>query len=110
MRKINQKNQELLESGSLYGLNLLMLRQWYPLQYILNLFRYIKKEKTEDSVPVIYPRKGRKRIDPEILVEHLVDAGFVILFTSEDFIDEDTGEIITIPRYNISLKKINGRS
>lgn len=101
MRKTNIYHDQILGSASAHNLSLDNLRKKYKLPFVVKLFKHLQKEtrKKKESIPIIYPKAQlRKDFSLKDYMDELEDAGFKLNKWSEPFIDEDTGEIVNIPR------------
>lgn len=111
MRKISQKNQAILKEANKYGLDLNLIRAIYGLPFAIRVFRYAKRKSKDKIIYSIYPTKfysEKKSIYDYI--DELEDAGFKLKKVVEDFIDEDTGEVVPIKRFYFKpLKKMRER-
>ncbi len=102
MRKVNRYHQEILDQAKAYDLNLDNLREKYGLIFVLKLFKYLIKETKKDNKKIwfICPEKNfNYESDLSDYVDGLENAGFKLKKHKEDFIDEDTGEVVGIERY-----------
>lgn len=104
MRKICHKSQLKLSLVRQKGINPDELVRKYGIRFVGKLINYLTKEKGVKSLtrPAIYPQIKKFRWDNEQQIEQYFDdleeAGFKIKNKPEDFIDEDTGQIVTISR------------
>lgn len=102
MHAINRKNEEVLLFAKLHGIDLTILRKKYTLLFAIKLFKYVFKEsdlskykqKKDKNFKIIYPKKS-----DDTYVEVLEEAGFTLDYIVEDFVDNDTGEVVDIRRY-----------
>jgi len=102
MHKVNYYHSELLNQAKAHGLDLERLRKRYGLPFVIKLFKYIKKESLlkKPKIDPIFPERflADKILISDYIVE-LEDSGFPMKTWVEDFIDEDTGEIVGIQRF-----------
>lgn len=112
MRKISYKSQQKLEWAKQRGIDPDPLVKKYGIRFVMELLNHLTK--TEKNGPrtreIIYP--SIKKFDcfdtrhREEYFEELEEVGLRIKYKHEDFIDEDTGGIITIERpYLYYLKR-----
>jgi hypothetical protein len=112
MKKINSSNQQMLDSALAFGINLNGVRKRCTLKFAVNLFRYVLKETQKASKEK--PRKGRSAsidmIFPVKRFENIQDyfdlleeSGFRLKKYYEDFVDEDTGKVVSIKRHKFKL-------
>jgi hypothetical protein len=98
------KNQQRLDRARQRGVNPDLLVKKYGIHFVGGLIEYLTKtEKVGPRVrPAIYPQIKKFRWDNEEQIEQyfedLEEAGFKIKIKPEDFIDEDTGGIVTLQR------------
>ncbi len=104
MHKVNARNQEYLDQSKVYGLDLTDIRKKYGLPFTIQLFKYVKKIQKKEDVLILHPPykkiKDGKRFSVDDYAEILENAGFKLRPWIENFIDEDTGEIVGVQRYN----------
>jgi hypothetical protein len=114
VRAISPGNQKKVDWAKKKGIILDDLILAYGLMFILKLLKSLEKPQATgpNTTWIIYPRTKvapDKRFDYlEQYVNALEEAGFKLKRYEEDFIDEDTGEIVTIERkkiYYVSRKK-----
>ena len=101
MRKTNVYHDQILGQAAAYGLKLDGLRKEYKLPFVIKLFKYLKKEtkKGSRSIDIIRPKNNFDwKKDDDKYLEELENAGFKLKKWDENFIDEDTGEVVSIPR------------
>lgn len=113
MRKTSQRNQAILDQAkNEYGIDLTNLRKICGLKFVLKLFKYVLKQtkKGIDSIKMLYPKVTKEELMGDKMDDYeqeLKNAGFKISTWPEDFVDEDTGEVVTIHRYALKpLKKL----
>ena len=105
MHKVNARNQEILDQAKAHGLDLTELRKKYGLPFVIYLFKYTKEksDKKEDFEIRLPPYKKTKKdinFSTDTYAEILENAGFKLRPWVQDFVDEDTGEVVGIQRYN----------
>lgn len=112
MRKINTNNSyDLWLAKEHYGIDLAPLRKEYGLNFAIRFFKRFfkkgtKKLKPGDRVKILYPKKLKgEYIDFFDLLNTWCGFNIELKTWSEDFVDEDTGEVVTIERFEI--EKIN---
>lgn len=114
MKKISYSNQTVMDHALAYSINLEHLRKKYTLKFAIKVFRHVlretkrkmkdkdfKKNKKFNFIDMIFPRK--KDYDLDEYFNLLEDAGFRLEKFFEDFINEDSGEIVTIVRRKFKL-------
>ena len=102
MRKVNRHHQIILDNSAACGLDLNGLREKHGLPFIIKLINYLQKETIKGTKPIslIYPEKNFSyKTDIESYIQNLKDAGLKLKKWVEDFIDEDTGEVVCIERH-----------
>ena len=104
--KLSKENQELIDNAIKAKIKLENLIEKYGIRFVLDLLKDTQKD--ELSVYLSYPRTKNKNKEKfqEKYEKELLDAGFTFHEFPEDFIDEDTGEIISIERKNIYCIKL----
>ncbi|MFZ2310141.1 MAG: hypothetical protein WAW11_01195 [Patescibacteria group bacterium] len=112
MRKICHQSQLKLSLVRQKGINPDELVKKYGIRFVCKLINYLTKEKGVKYLTrsAIYPQikkfDWRNEEQIEQYFDFLEDAGFKIKTKPEDFIDEDTGQIVTLQRrYFYYLKK-----
>jgi hypothetical protein len=101
MPTISKQNQELLDKSIKAGIKPEHLIEKYGIHYVLNLLKEVYKD--QFSAYISYPptkNKNREKFQ-EKYQQELLAAGFVFYEFQEDFVDEDTGEVVSIDRKNI---------
>ena len=107
------KNQQRLDWARQRSIDPDMLVKKYGIRFVGNLIEYLTKtEKVGPRVrPAIYPQIKKFRWGNEQQIEQyfedLEEAGFKIKNKPEDFIDEDTGQIVTLQRKFLYYLKNN---
>ena len=105
MREINERHKKILNLAVAYGLNLDNLRKKYTLKFVIKLFNYLRKESGlgKENIYLMSPDDPKLNLDEYI--EALKEAGFKLKRWVEDFVDEDTGEIVRIVRHSLKPVK-----
>jgi len=106
VRKHNNYHDQILGQIAGHGLNIAELRKKYKLPFIIKLFKYVQKatDRHYKNIDLLYPREFNWEKLAEY-VEQLEEAGFKIKTWKENFIDEDTGHIVSINRYKFKPLK-----
>ena len=99
--KLSKENQELIDNAIKAKIKLENLIEKYGIRFVLDLLKDTQKD--ELSVYLSYPRTKNKNKEKfqEKYEKELLDAGFTFHEFPEDFVDEDTGEVVSIERRNI---------
>lgn len=116
--KLNKYHQEVVYHASVHGINLTKIRRVCGIGFAVKLFNYLYKQtckKVKDknidkSINLIFPKQYcRHEFDYKkhytSYLETLKDAGIKLNKWTEDFVDEDTGEVVTLHRANFKLMK-----
>ncbi|MBP6912527.1 MAG: hypothetical protein KBB86_01185 [Candidatus Pacebacteria bacterium] len=118
LHKLNAYNQQVVDHATTHGLNLTKIRRACGIGFAVKLFNYLYKQtckkvkvkKSDKFINLIFPKKYcrhefnyKKHYDSYI--ETLEDAGIKFNKWTEDFVDEDTGEVVTLHRANFKLIK-----
>lgn len=121
MKKNKSWTQIALENAVMYGLNFDQIVQKYGRRFAANLFNYLEKntkkssKKKDKEFYLIYPKKITFKKEnlsdqekkeyykkqQELLDEYkdlLKDSSIPLRSWVEDFVDEDTGEVVSIDR------------
>ena len=104
MRKICHKSQLKLNLVRQKSINPDALIKKYGIRFVCKLINYLTKDKTAKfrTRPAIYPQIKKFDWQSEEQIEQYFDlleeAGFKIKTKPEDFIDEDTGKVVTLQR------------
>lgn len=94
---ISPRNQAFLDQAQTHGLTLTDLCTTYGVHFTRKLFRYVMRQtKKGKDFFLIFPK--RKKFDRDAYVVMLSHAGFQIREFIEDFVDEETGEVVSIAR------------
>lgn len=106
MPTISQKNQDLLDKAITNGIKPAQLIKKYGIFFVLNLLEEVLRKRLSTYIP--YPKTKTKNKDRFIkkYEQELLDAGFRFYEFPEDFVDEDTGQVVSIDRKNIYCIKI----
>lgn len=104
--KLSKRNQELINNAIQAKIKLENLIKKYGIRFVLNLLE--DTQKNQLSVYLSYPRTRNKNKEKfrEKYQQELLDAGFTFHDFEEDFVDEDTGQVISIERRNIYCIKL----
>lgn len=111
LRRVNRYNQEILDQYSAYGLDPNGLRKKHGLPFVVKLFRYLWKHTKKSKKALIDPIFPKNYSDHYLAgsgityIEELQDAGLKLKVGYEDFIDEDTGEVVSIQRFKFKPLK-----
>jgi predicted small secreted protein len=105
MRKINTRHAELIKEALLYKFDIQYLREKkYTLAHALRILRHIKKQTVKQAgdtvsyIEILYPKKFHYE-NLDMYIADLKASGLKIRTWPEDFVDEDTGEVVTIKRH-----------
>lgn len=110
MHEVNRYHSELLNQTKAYGLDLNLLRKKYNLPFAIKLFKHVQKRSLSKSkISPIYPKSFLmdETDSMDNYIEELENAGFKMKTRVEDFIDEDTGQIVGIKRFIFKPIKLN---
>lgn len=111
MQKLNNQNQyEFLLAKEVYSIDLEPIRKEYGAIFAIRVFKsffYKGTRKLKSGPEINLPRPKKIKGGLIDFTNLLNSCGFSIKFQTwlEDFIDEDTGEVVTIKRFK--FKKIN---
>lgn len=105
MHKLNHYNQEMFDSALAHGIDLTGLRKKYGIKFALKLFKKVykdSKKKNTSSVELITPKNWDYKKDDWNQYRDLIEScGFKFNKWVEDFVDEDTGEIVPVGRWEL---------
>ena len=104
--KLSKENQELIDNDIKAKIKLENLIEKYGIRFVLDLLKDTQKD--ELSVYLSYPRTKNKNKEKfqEKYEKELLDAGFKFHDFKDDFVDEDTGQVVSIDRKNIYCIKL----
>ncbi len=104
--KLSKENQELIDNAIKAKIKLENLIEKYGIRFVLDLLKDTQKD--ELSVYLSYPRTKNKNKEKfqEKYEKELLDAGFKFHDFKDDFVDEDTGQVVSIDRKNIYCIKL----
>lgn len=104
--KLSKENQELIDNAIKAKIKLENLIEKYGIRFVLDLLKDTQKD--ELSVYLSYPRTKNKNKQKfqETYEQELLAAGFKFHEFPEDFVDEDTGQVVSIDRKNIYCIKL----
>lgn len=111
MRNISPKNLPKLAWARQRGIDPDVLVKKYGIRFFIELIDYLTKagKNGPRTREIIYPQiKSFKWSDKSKVARYydeLEDAGFRIKIKPEDFIDEDDGQIISVPRRHLYYLK-----
>jgi hypothetical protein len=112
MRKVSHRSQLKIRFAAHRGINYDRLIEKYGIRFFCQLVNYLTKGKNVriQTRPAIYPSikkfDWRNSEQIEQYFEDLEEAGFKIKTKPEDFVDEDTGQVVTLQRrYLVYLKR-----
>jgi hypothetical protein len=106
-RKMSAKSQQKIDWALQQGIIANELIKVYGLAFVLKLIKELTKGKktSSNTTNLIYPKLTPGQKYSEVFCQqyykHLKNAGFKLKEWKEDFIDEDTGEIVAIERKEI---------
>ena len=105
MHKLNNYNQEVFDMALAYGIDLTGLRKKYGIKFALKLFKKVykdSKKKNVSSETLITPKGYDYKKDPwDKYLELVESCGFRFNKWVEDFVDQDTGEVVGVDRWDL---------
>lgn len=106
-REISIKTQEAFDYAKSKGINILLIADLYGVRFAMSLLKSIvktkenKKKSTGALIPKFKVCKENQEKALEKYISILEDSGIKIKYWKEPFIDEDTGEIVDVPRMDL---------
>lgn len=108
LKTTSSRNQAVLDYAKANNIDLGPLVSYYGLRFVLKLVRSLKKppkSRGATTTQLIYPKwivldKNRINLMNHYLIQ-VEEAGFKFRTWHEDFVDEDTGEIVFLERFDI---------
>ena len=107
MKKISKKNKEKIDWAKSFGVNPEKIIQLYGLRFTLKLLKHLTKsgkeysDTTSPALPEFKVLKENEGKSFEQYYELLKECGFRLKEWSQDFVDEDTAEIVAVPRWEM---------
>lgn len=106
-RTLSNKNLERIENVKKQGVNLDQIEKIYGRRFAINLLRKLTRPKNckQETTSLPFPQfkviDETKQAIEDQYKQQVEDAGIKFRYWDENFVDEDTGEIVTIERYDV---------
>ena len=106
-REITLKNQQRLDSVAMFGIDIKPIVEKYGSRFALKLIKNVTWVKNRYGFKA-YPQYPNVKLTGtelekfnELFLQELKQIGFKFRRWNEDFVDEDTGEVVSIERWEI---------